>query len=487
MTRFARETGDIAALSTTDIKLLALAHTLEVAAHGTAHLATHAAAPRMHKRGGPAQGALPGWGRVSNPEDWRAVDEADDSAGTAGPASRIATHVQQLSLDPLQPAPLLQEDSAASGAAAAAAAKAMQQQQQRQEKLSSAAAAATAAAAAPVAPVTPQPPVRVPAAAAAGLPSTAAAAVQPHDDRHEDASNKDDDGDDGDDGGGDWEVAASSAMAARRRRRKQHRHAARQQAFEAEWEEHSRLMEQARAEAAAHAASSAANGTPQLQQQQQQRLAEQDELKLQQQQQVQPQGPEAQLAESNRSSDSDGSSDAAEDAEGEELTPDEVAELLAAEHSVITLDECAEGAGDGASDADADADAVNDGDDDAPAAPGQPGWQSSVAMVSADFAMQNVALQAGLRLLTRDGRLIARLARYALRCGACFNVTREPGRLFCPKCGNMGLDRVEVVVGPNGAEYYGVRKRHILRGTRYSLPKPRVRAAAVLLWNQGSA
>jgi rRNA maturation endonuclease Nob1 len=42
VTRFARETGDIAALSSVDIKLLALAHTLEVAAHGSQHLAAHA-------------------------------------------------------------------------------------------------------------------------------------------------------------------------------------------------------------------------------------------------------------------------------------------------------------------------------------------------------------------------------------------------------------------------------------------------------------
>ncbi|KAF6254528.1 hypothetical protein COO60DRAFT_1627844 [Scenedesmus sp. NREL 46B-D3] len=37
VTRFARETGDIAVLSSVDLKLLALAHTLEVAAHGTDH------------------------------------------------------------------------------------------------------------------------------------------------------------------------------------------------------------------------------------------------------------------------------------------------------------------------------------------------------------------------------------------------------------------------------------------------------------------
>lgn len=88
--------------------------------------------------------------------------------------------------------------------------------------------------------------------------------------------------------------------------------------------------------------------------------------------------------------------------------------------------------------------------------------------------MQNVLLQMGLRLLTKDGRRIARLSRYALRCSACFTVTREPGRLFCPKCGNLSLDRVEVVVGADGVEYFGMQKRHILRGTRYSLPKPKV-------------
>jgi ribosomal protein S27AE len=84
----------------------------------------------------------------------------------------------------------------------------------------------------------------------------------------------------------------------------------------------------------------------------------------------------------------------------------------------------------------------------------------------------------GLRLLSRDGRVVARLSRWALRCSACFFVTREAGRLFCPKCGNMSLDRVEVSVGPDGSEFFGVPKRHILRGTKFSLPKPRVRERA---------
>jgi RNA-binding protein NOB1 len=84
----------------------------------------------------------------------------------------------------------------------------------------------------------------------------------------------------------------------------------------------------------------------------------------------------------------------------------------------------------------------------------------------------------GLRLVTPDGRRITRLSRWVLRCTACFLVTKEMGRLFCPRCGNASLDKVQLVVGPDGAEQYGVRRKHILRGTRFSLPKPKVKSAA---------
>lgn len=52
---------------------------------------------------------------------------------------------------------------------------------------------------------------------------------------------------------------------------------------------------------------------------------------------------------------------------------------------------------------------------------------------------------------------------------------QEVGRVFCPQCGNAALDKVEVVISEDGQEQFGVRKRHILRGTRFSLPKPAVR------------
>ena len=54
-------------------------------------------------------------------------------------------------------------------------------------------------------------------------------------------------------------------------------------------------------------------------------------------------------------------------------------------------------------------------------------------------------------------------------------------RLFCPTCGNAALQKVEMVIGENGAEQYGARKKHIIRGTRYSLPKPKASFICPLL------
>lgn len=102
-----------------------------------------------------------------------------------------------------------------------------------------------------------------------------------------------------------------------------------------------------------------------------------------------------------------------------------------------------------------------------------PAGESVVISMTADFAMQNVILQMGLRLAAPDGRKINSVTRWVLRCSACHQVTKEVGRLFCPKCGNATLDKVKVTISPDGSEQYGVRKKHILRGTKYSLPKPK--------------
>ncbi|XP_022759978.1 RNA-binding protein NOB1 isoform X2 [Durio zibethinus] len=99
--------------------------------------------------------------------------------------------------------------------------------------------------------------------------------------------------------------------------------------------------------------------------------------------------------------------------------------------------------------------------------------ESSVACVTGDFAMQNVLLQMGLRLLAPGGMQIRQLHRWILKCHACYTVTAEIGRIFCPKCGNGGtLRKVAVTVGENGIVLASHRPRITLRGTKFSLPLP---------------
>ncbi|MED6217080.1 hypothetical protein PIB30_014281 [Stylosanthes scabra] len=100
--------------------------------------------------------------------------------------------------------------------------------------------------------------------------------------------------------------------------------------------------------------------------------------------------------------------------------------------------------------------------------------ESSVACVTGDFAMQNVLLQMGLRLLAPRGSQIHQLHRWILRCHACRTVTADIGRIFCPKCGNGGtLRKVAVTVGENGIVMAARKPRVTLRGTKFSLPLPK--------------
>ncbi|XP_078427491.1 RNA-binding NOB1-like protein [Wolffia australiana] len=101
------------------------------------------------------------------------------------------------------------------------------------------------------------------------------------------------------------------------------------------------------------------------------------------------------------------------------------------------------------------------------------GSKSSVACVTADFAMQNVILQMGLRLLAPNGMQIRQLHRWVLRCHACNKITSEIGRLFCPKCGNGGtMRKVSITVGENELVVASRRPRVNLRGTKFSIPMP---------------
>ena len=97
-----------------------------------------------------------------------------------------------------------------------------------------------------------------------------------------------------------------------------------------------------------------------------------------------------------------------------------------------------------------------------------------MACVTTDFAMQNVLLQMGLRLVSADGMRVRRVKQWQLLCGACGTVTSDMDKMFCPKCGNAGLRRVSVSVDRMGRTKLHTRparmQKHNLQGTKYSIP-----------------
>ena len=93
--------------------------------------------------------------------------------------------------------------------------------------------------------------------------------------------------------------------------------------------------------------------------------------------------------------------------------------------------------------------------------------------VNASELVQNVAIQMGLRLVSKGGAQITSLQRSVLRCDGCGNVCKSQSKVFCPACGHATLSKVSVTVGPDGTEHFGVRKRFTLRGTRCS-PSPSI-------------
>lgn len=98
------------------------------------------------------------------------------------------------------------------------------------------------------------------------------------------------------------------------------------------------------------------------------------------------------------------------------------------------------------------------------------------AIATTDFAMQNVSLQIGLNLVSVEGaEQISKVKTWVLRCHACFKITRDMSRRFCPSCGNATLLRTSVSTGRDGVFRVHLKQNmewHT-RGNVYSLPKPR--------------
>ena len=97
-----------------------------------------------------------------------------------------------------------------------------------------------------------------------------------------------------------------------------------------------------------------------------------------------------------------------------------------------------------------------------------------VAVLTTDFAMQNVILQMNLNLLSPSLTRIKHLKNFVLRCHACFQVTKDMNKQFCPRCGQPSLTRVSCSTNANGEFKLHLKKNmqwnH--RGDKYSIPKP---------------
>ncbi|KAI7566088.1 putative 20S-pre-rRNA D-site endonuclease nob1 [Hortaea werneckii] len=97
-----------------------------------------------------------------------------------------------------------------------------------------------------------------------------------------------------------------------------------------------------------------------------------------------------------------------------------------------------------------------------------------VGVLTSDFAMQNVILQINLNLLSPSLNRVKHLKTFVLRCHACFQVTKEMSKQFCPKCGQPTLTRVSCSTDSNGGFKLHLKKnmQWNTRGDRYSIPKP---------------
>ncbi|KAG7332952.1 hypothetical protein KOW79_003087 [Hemibagrus wyckioides] len=104
-----------------------------------------------------------------------------------------------------------------------------------------------------------------------------------------------------------------------------------------------------------------------------------------------------------------------------------------------------------------------------------PSENVTVGCVTTDFAMQNVLIQIGLKVLSVNGMLIKHTRNYILRCHACFKTTTNMNKAFCPHCGNNTLKKVAVTLREDGSmQMHFSSNPKVLnsKGKRYSVPLP---------------
>ncbi|TPX33780.1 hypothetical protein SmJEL517_g03410 [Synchytrium microbalum] len=99
----------------------------------------------------------------------------------------------------------------------------------------------------------------------------------------------------------------------------------------------------------------------------------------------------------------------------------------------------------------------------------------SVGCMTSDFAMQNVMMQMNIKVVSGDGLMIRSVRNSVLRCHACYKITRDMDKKFCPSCGNATLLRTSIGVDADGNVTVYLKKnfQYNTRGTVYSIPQPK--------------
>jgi len=97
----------------------------------------------------------------------------------------------------------------------------------------------------------------------------------------------------------------------------------------------------------------------------------------------------------------------------------------------------------------------------------------SVGCITADFAMQNVLLQMGMKLVSFDGIVIKTVRQYILRCFSCNKFCNQTEKKFCPACGNSTMVKVAKTVSMDGTTAYFQTQKVPVRGAVYSVPLPK--------------
>lgn len=94
-------------------------------------------------------------------------------------------------------------------------------------------------------------------------------------------------------------------------------------------------------------------------------------------------------------------------------------------------------------------------------------WEACLASIVLYLSKESAVFN---ELQCQSTHVLFYVPRWILKCHACYTVTAEIGRVFCPKCGNGGtLRKVAVTVNENGVVLAARRPRITLRGTRVSI------------------